>query len=172
MSIEILEVLNNTGEPIYAPELLTSGSNVVGQESETNTFRVVNLSSEESVLDAGIFLVPATDLGEIRYSADEPAPTDFMKLLAVGSVTNTFKDGNGVILEENKAGVSITYDVNGVQTEIFFSRQEGSKESTKIPLGDFGVLCNNNELTIKITWYGLGATFNGSRRLYVGVSVL
>jgi len=94
----------------------------------TKTVRVTNRGSED-LSGLGIFLQPATSLGDIDYPADSPPETDYQDLLTWGSRTDAGVTGVG--------GLKLTVPQNdGSNLVRYVTRTQGSKIQNKITFKD------------------------------------
>lgn len=148
MSVDSLTwSITSTGETIYDPAVLTTSSSVV--------FTISNLGTED-VTNLGLYIAPASDLGDVDYPADSPPDTDYQDLLTWGSSTEaglTVSGGLKLTLPQEGGGTATSY----------VTRDQGATAATKLPMAD--LLANTSvDITAVIESPGVGA-----RRLYINL---
>jgi len=116
MSIHDL-IFEYDSEVIYDPlQLITNGT--------TKTIRVTNQGSED-LTNLGLFIRPATSVGDVDDPANFPVETDYHDLLTWGQAS---------VLGSPDGGLKVIYPIAG--TEYYISRTQGAQKSNKIFLGN------------------------------------
>jgi len=117
MSVNDL-VFSNLGSTIYDP------FNLVG----STTIRITNLG-ETALEDLGLFITPSTNLGDMADPATYGPHTDYESVLEWGTAVELTLALTG--------GIKVTRDTNSASGVVdYFSRNNGSKKSNKLPLID------------------------------------
>jgi len=110
----------STGETLYDP------TQINGSPKE---FKVTNFG-DDSLTNLGIYIVPATSVGDVDYPADFPPNTDYQDLMTWGSKTSA-----GVTAE---GGLKLTLPQNDGTFAEYVTREVGASYRTKIPFIDLG----------------------------------
>lgn len=145
--------VNAEGEKLSPKDIVELGSNLTNNQEVT--LRVRNNGTADA-LEPVIFLMPSTDLGEVKYPAKVPPYTDYNDLLLWGSTLNEN--------EENTAGL---YFIDVLQNKTYFSLSSGSNYKNGIPLNTLIEKDGQVDLTLGFT----PKDGDNTRRLYVGVEV-
>jgi hypothetical protein len=136
-------------EVVYDPLGVTAGI--------SKTITITNMGTE-SLVDLGLYIKPATGLGELDYPSDYPPDTDYQDLLTWGENSN-----QGVAIS---GGIYITVTQNSGIFQGYVTRIAGSTLANKIAIKD---LAAAEELEIVID---LETPPSGSpRRLYIDLVV-
>lgn len=91
------------------------------------TVTVTNYGDTD-LTDLGIYIVPATDVGDVDYPADFPPETDYEDLLTWGTRTDLALVGAG--------GIYLTLPTNSGTFTGYVTRTAGSKATNKIAFQD------------------------------------
>lgn len=119
MSIFNLEIISiSTGEPVYSPELVSSTA---------KTFRLRNLGTT-AMTGLGLYIVPATNVGDVDDPATYAAHTDFQDIIEWGTESWSTSTTGGLLVDipQNSGPNIVTY----------VRRNYGSLLSNKIPIAD------------------------------------
>jgi len=106
----------STGETIFDPVTLVSATSTV--------IRVTNFGSDD-LSELGIWVVPATNVGDVDNPADFPPETDYQDLLTFGQAVVA-----GIAVE---GGIKVTLPQNGGSNTIsYITREQGAKKNNKL----------------------------------------
>jgi hypothetical protein len=134
---------------IYDPLELAPGS--------PKTIRITNYG-EGDLAGLGLFIRPATSVGDVDDPADYPPETDYQDLLTWGQATALGLDVKG--------GLKVTYPAGNIE---YITRSQGSKKADKIELFDLdGEVDASNEFIIELEY---PSGYPGARRLFIDVVV-
>ena len=157
---------------IYDPLAFTTGSEDFAEDVKVQVIEVTNVG-DATVSGLGMYIKPATNLGEMtKYSTKGPH-TDFQTVLTSGTFAQYLMDDGGVF-EDDFYGLFIsasTAEPDGEPdvVEGIVTRSYGASVATKIPLPD---LTTTATLTLTLAWrlrnpFELGA----AGRLFVDLVV-
>lgn len=141
--------LVSSGNPVYSPETVNSSYTV---------FSVTNNGTVDMV-DIGLYISPATNLGAVDYPADEDIYTDYQDILTWGANTQLGETVSGGIK------ISCT-DKNGDPYEGYITLSNGSKYENRILMLNLDVN-ESQEFSILME----SPPLVPSRRFYVQVNV-
>lgn len=108
-----------TNETIYDPLILDS--------SLTQVIRVTNFG-EEDLEELGLFIRPATTVGDVDFPADFPPETDYQDLLTWGTASHLGLSAGG--------GLKVSVPQNSGSEERYITRDKGHIKSRKIEFAD------------------------------------
>ncbi len=150
MAVADLVFQTISAEPIYDPYQIEAGVSV--------DILIKNMGTE-ALTDLGIYVIPATTIGDVDNPSDFPPETDYQDLIRWGEQTVANIEPSGGL----KFRVPQT-DTSLLNT--YLTRTVGVNPATKIPLTD---LAANETATVRIQFETpSGVT---ARRMYVGIAV-
>lgn len=121
MSVQDLVIsVVSTGETIYDPLTLAT--------STSKVLRVTNFGVED-LQDLGMWVVPATNVGDVDNPADFPPETDYQDLMTWGQAVVSGVDPQG--------GLKLTLPQNDATSDTnYITREQGSLKSNKLSFKD------------------------------------
>jgi len=117
---DLIFVRKSDGATIYDPETV-NGAGI--QITVTNM-------GDTDLSNLGMYLVPATSVGDVDNPADFPPHTDYQDLLTWGQKTDLGLVGSG--------GLKLTVPQNDGTFNDYVTRRQGATYATKIPFIDLG----------------------------------
>lgn len=118
MGVENL-VFKVAEEVIYDPTTVVVGTSKIIQISNMGT---------ETLVDLGLYIKPATNLGELDYPSDYPPDTDYQDVLTWGEEAH-----QGI---ELSGGIFVTVAQNSGTFSDYITRTVGNSLRNKIPIQD------------------------------------
>jgi hypothetical protein len=118
-TIELLFKTKSDGETIYDPQ----------QVSSTAVEIVVTNLSDQDLVGLGLFITPATNVGDVDNPADYPPATDYQDILTWGTKSDlglSVSGGLKIVCPQNDAATFTGY----------VTRTVGATYSTRIPFID------------------------------------
>lgn len=117
-ALDLIFVTTADGETIYGPETI---GGVLIQITVTNM-------GDADLTDLGIYVVPATNVGDVDNPADFPPATDYEDILTWGQQTALALTVSG--------GLVLTVPQNAGTVTEYVTRTAGASYATKIPFID------------------------------------
>ena len=149
-----LEFLDQNGNTINSSSI----KQILSDLSTTGSYSFKVRVTENTTKQPGIYLTPASNMGEVSFPSLNSAHTDYSDILLLGSNTQTTH------------GLSvIKVDENDVEEEVRFSFSAGSTHSNKILLPQLFNKNTNSEIEVKLKFRVNQIV--PARRFYVGVHI-